>query len=146
MPERIIRAVNHCRTALLAGYTTYRDLGSESMHEADVNVRDAIARGLIPGPRLFVATRVLASTGSFESRTENGMGGHCLPAGSEAVDGVEEIRKSVRRRIAAGADVIKFFADYRRRIMRSPPAQQHPYITSVLHPPKEPNPDYVVFS
>jgi hypothetical protein len=74
------------------------------------------------------------------------MGGHCLPSGAEAVDGVEEIRRAVRRRIAAGADVIKFFADYRRRIMRSPPAQQHPYIPSVLHPPKEPNPGYVVFS
>jgi imidazolonepropionase-like amidohydrolase len=146
VPERIIRAVNHCRTALLAGYTTYRDLGSESMQDADANVRDAIARGLIPGPRLFVATRVLASTGSFESRTENSMGGHCLPAGAEAVDGVEEIRKAVRRRIAAGADVIKFFADYRRRIMRYPPAVQHPYVPSVLYPPKEPNPDYVVFS
>jgi hypothetical protein len=65
MAERIIRAVNHYRTALLAGYTTYRDLGSESMQDADANVRDAIARDLIPGPRLFVATRVLASTGSL---------------------------------------------------------------------------------
>jgi imidazolonepropionase-like amidohydrolase len=74
------------------------------------------------------------------------MGGHCLPAGADAVDGVDEIRRAVRRRIAAGADIIKFFADYRRRIMRSPPAQQHPYIPNILHPPKEPNPDYVVFS
>ena len=111
------------------------------MQDSDANVRDAIPRGLIPGPRIFVATRVLASTGSFESRTENGMGGHCLPSGAEAVDGVEDIRRAVRRRIAAGADVIKFFADYRRRIMRSPPAQQHPYIPSVLHLPKEPNLD-----
>lgn len=116
------------------------------MQNSDANVRDAIARGIIPGPRLFVATRVIASTGSYESRTENSLGGHCLPAGADAADGVEEIRKAVRRRIAAGADVIKFFADYRRRIMRSPPLQQHPYIPSVLHPPKEPNPDHVVFS
>ncbi|RDW60297.1 hypothetical protein BP5796_11903 [Coleophoma crateriformis] len=146
MAERVVRAVNHCRTALLAGYTTYRDLGSEGMQEADANMRDAIARGLTPGPRLFVATRVLASTGSYEPRTENSNGGHCLPAGGEAVDGIDEIRRAVRRRIAAGADIIKFFADYRRRIMRSPPAQQHPYIPSVLHPPREPNPDYMVFS
>jgi imidazolonepropionase-like amidohydrolase len=116
------------------------------MQESDANLRDAIARGLTPGPRLFVATRVLASTGSFECRTENSAGGHCLPAGADAVDGVEQCRQAVRRRIAAGADVIKFFADYRRRIMRSPPAQQHPYIPSVLHPPREPNPDYMVFS
>lgn len=116
------------------------------MKEADANLRDAIARGLTPGPRLFVATRIIASTGSFECRTENSAGGHCLPAGADAVDGVEQCRQAVRRRIAAGADIIKFFADYRRRIMRSPPAQQHPYIPSVLHPPKEPNPDYMVFS
>ncbi|KAH0421186.1 hypothetical protein CcaCcLH18_13576 [Colletotrichum camelliae] len=146
MTERIVRGVNHCRTALLAGYTTYRDLGSEGMQECDANLRDAIARGLTPGPRLFVATKVIASTGSFEPRTENSDGGHCLPAGADAVDGVEQCRQAVRRRIAAGADIIKFFADYRRRIMRSPPAQQHPYIPSVLHPPKEPNPDYLVFS
>lgn len=137
--------MNHCRTALLAGYTTYRDLGSEGMIEADASLRDAIARGLTPGPRLFVATRVLASTGSFEPRTENAMGGHCLPAGADAVDGVEACRQAVRRRIAAGADVIKFFADYRRRIMRCPPKVQHPYVAGVLHPPKEPNPDYMVF-
>lgn len=116
------------------------------MQESDANLRDAIARGLTPGPRLFVATKVLASTGSFECRTENSAGGHCLPAGADAVDGVEQCRQAVRRRIAAGADIIKFFADYRRRIMRSPPAQQHPYIPSVLHPPEEPNPDYMVFS
>ncbi|PYH93381.1 amidohydrolase [Aspergillus ellipticus CBS 707.79] len=123
-----------------------RDLGSEGMQDFDANLRDAIARGLTPGPRLYVATKVLASTGSFECRTENSAGGHCLPSSAEAVDGVEACRQAVRRRIAAGADIIKFFADYRRRIMRSPPAQQHPYIPSVLHPPQEPNPDYMVFS
>lgn len=116
------------------------------MQECDANLRDSIARGLTPGPRLFVATKVIASTGSFECRTENSGGGHCVPAGADAVDGIEACRQAVRRRIAAGADIIKFFADYRRRIMRSPPAQQHPYIPSVLHPPKEPNPDYLVFS
>ncbi|CEL03698.1 Putative Amidohydrolase [Aspergillus calidoustus] len=86
------------------------------MQEFNANLRNAIARGLTPGPRLFVATKVLASTGSFELRTENCAGGHCLPAGADAVDGVEQCRQAVRRRIAAGADIIKFFADYRRRI------------------------------
>lgn len=117
------------------------------MGDSDANVRDAIARGLMPGPRLFVATKVIASTGSYEPRTENGGEGHvCLPAGADAVDGVEEIRRAVRRRIAAGADVIKFFADYRRRIMRYPPAQQHPYIHSVKYPPTNPNPDVLLFN
>lgn len=143
--ERVVRAVNHCRIALLAGYTTYRDLGSESLGSMDANMRDTISRGLIPGPRLFVATRVLASTGSYESRTENACNGVCLPQGSDPVDGPAEAQKAVRRRIAEGADVIKFFADYRRRIMRFPPAQQHPYVHSVTHPPEEPNPDVLLF-
>lgn len=122
------------------------DLSSESMGDADANMRDAISRGLIPGPRLFVATKALASTGAYELRTENSAGGVCLPEGAEAVDGVDDIRRAVRRRIAAGADIIKFFADYRRRIMRFPPAQQHPYKPSVLHPPRDPNPDVLNFS
>ncbi|KAH8691391.1 amidohydrolase [Talaromyces proteolyticus] len=144
--ERIIRAVSHCRTALLSGYTTYRDLGSESMQESDAQVRDCINRGLIPGPRLFVATRALASTGSYEPRTENHANGVCLPRGGEVIDGVDEAQRAVRRRIAAGADIIKFYADYRRRMMRYPPTQQHPYIHSALHPPAEPNPDVLVFA
>ncbi|EXJ79496.1 hypothetical protein A1O1_08760 [Capronia coronata CBS 617.96] len=146
VPERVIRAVHHCRTALLSGYTTYRDLSSESMQEMDAQIRDCINRGLIPGPRLFVATRALASTGSYELRTENHANGVCYPRGGEAIDGVDEARTAVRRRIAAGADIIKFFADYRRRIMRYPPTQQHPYIASPTHPPKDPNPDILVFA
>lgn len=66
--------------------------------------------------------------------------------GLEAVDGAESVQQAVGRRIGAGANVVKVFVDYRRRIMRSPPAQQHLYIPSVLHPPKEPNPDYLNFS
>ncbi|KAJ4204948.1 hypothetical protein NW759_014757 [Fusarium solani] len=116
------------------------------MKEFDSNFRDAIARGLTPSPRLFVATKVLASTGSFEPRSENTSGGHCLPAGADAVDGVKACLMAVWIRIAAGADIIKFFADYRRRIMRCPPAQQHPYIPSVRYPPKEPNADYLISS
>ncbi|RFU28994.1 hypothetical protein B7463_g7336, partial [Scytalidium lignicola] len=141
--ERIIRAVNHCRTALLSGFTTYRDLGSESMQNADAGVRDAINRGLTPGPRLFVATKVLASSGAYESRTENP--GTCLPAACHAIDGPEDARRAVRERITQGADIIKFYADYRRRIMRWPPVQQHPYIGGMKVPPAEPNPDVMVF-
>lgn len=123
-----------------------RDLSSESMGEGDAQLRDCINRGLTPGPRMFVATRALASTGAYEPRSENNSGGVCLPSGGEAVDGPDEVRTAVRRRLAAGADVIKFFADYRRRIMRFPPAQQHPYKVGVTHPPADPNPDLLVFA
>ena len=116
------------------------------MKEADANIRDAINRGLMPGPRLYVATRVLASTLAYEPRIENHIGGTCLPAGCDAADGPDELRKAVRRRIGYGADVIKVYADYRRRLMRFPPKQQHPYIPSIKFQPENPNPDYNVFS
>jgi imidazolonepropionase-like amidohydrolase len=146
MVERTLRAANHCRWALLAGYTTYRDLGAESMRDSDANLRDAIARGITPGPRLFVATQALASTGTYDIRTENGHGDDCPPPLSDAADGVDGVRSAVRRRIAVGADIIKFYADYRRRVMRYPPTQLYPYVSGLLHPPREPNPDIGAFS
>ncbi|CDK26588.1 unnamed protein product [Kuraishia capsulata CBS 1993] len=144
--ERIIRSSNHCRTALLSGYTTYRDLGSEAMYDLDANVRDTINRGIMPGPRLYVATKVISSSSGYAARYENAMGGVQYPSLADYCDGETEIRKAVRNRIGAGADVIKFYADYRRRIMRYPPAQQHPYVGSVRFPPVTANPEVVAFT
>lgn len=146
IPERIIRATHHVRRALLSGYTTYRDLGSEGMQAFDANLRDSINRGLIPGPRLFVATHALTSTGSYEMRTENAANGVGGPQISDACDGLVGVRRAVRRRVADGADVIKFYADYRRKIMRFPPVQAHPYIGGMPFPPKDPNPAVVMFT
>lgn len=121
--ERTVRATNHVREALLSGYTTYRDLGTEAMENFDANLRDCINRGLTPGPRLFVATHALASTSSYEVRSENRQNGLALPRSSDAADGPWEVRRAVRRRIGDGADVIKFYADYKRKVMRFPPLQ-----------------------
>jgi imidazolonepropionase-like amidohydrolase len=144
--ERVVRATNHVREALLAGYTTYRDLGSEGMESFDANLRDCINRGLLPGPRLFVATHALASTGSYAIRTENSSNGVRGPQISDACDGEVGVRRAVRRRVADGADIIKFYADYRRKMMRFPPAQAHPYVGSVEFPPSDPNPQVLLFS
>ncbi|WVQ81864.1 hypothetical protein IAT38_003991 [Cryptococcus sp. DSM 104549] len=119
--SRIVRATAHCRAALKAGYTTYRDLGTEGAFDADIGVRDCINRGLIPGPRLFVATEALASSGSYAIRQENHLGGVSVPRLADECDGPVGVRAAVRRRIGAGADVIKFYADYRRRTLRFPP-------------------------
>lgn len=114
--ERVVRATNHVRAALMAGYTTYRDLGTEGLGDADVHFRDAVNRGLVPGPRLFVATECIASSGGYEVRTENGT----APRISDPADGVYGVRAAVRRRLGAGADVVKFYADYRKRALRFP--------------------------
>ncbi|KXJ88372.1 hypothetical protein Micbo1qcDRAFT_185009 [Microdochium bolleyi] len=132
--ERIVRATTHCRTALLAGYTTYRDLGSEGLRDVDIGLRDAVNRGLIPGPRLFVVSEALASSGSYAVRHESRLNGTSVPRISDPCDGVEGVRAAVRRRIGAGADVIKFYADYRRRAARFP-VQAWPGAPAVRFPP-----------
>lgn len=119
--ERTVRATNHVREALLSGYTTYRDLGTEAMENFDANLRDCINRGLIPGPRLFVATHALASSSGYDVRSENRQNGVQLPRSSDAADGPWDVRRAVRRRVGDGADIIKFYADYRRKVMRFPP-------------------------
>ena len=138
--ERVVRATNHLRCALLSGFTTYRDLGSEGMESHDARLRDCVNRGLVPGPRLFVATDALAGTGGYEARTENAAGGVRLPKISEACDGIADVRRAVRSRVAAGADVIKFYADYRRKTMRFPPAHAGDASSSIKFPPANPNP------
>lgn len=119
--ERIVRATTHCRAALRAGYTTYRDLGTEGIANADASFRDTINRGIIEGPRLFVACEALASSGGYKTQIENRLGGTETYRISDAVDGTAGVRAAVRRQIGAGADVIKFYADYRKRQMRFPP-------------------------
>src|SRR5207237_779642 len=66
--ERIARATVHARASLLAGFTTLRDLGTEGVADADVGLKHAVEKGIIPGPRLFVVTRAIVATGSYAPR------------------------------------------------------------------------------
>ncbi|KAJ4147774.1 hypothetical protein LMH87_002280 [Akanthomyces muscarius] len=139
--ERTVRAVNHMRIALLSGYTTYRDLGTEGLASHDASLRDTVNRGLTPGPRLFVATSCLATTGSYEIRTENHGNGMQPPSICDPCDGVDGVRRAVRRRVAEGADMIKFYADYRRNTLRAPSSGD-----PILFPPMNRNPATVMFT
>jgi imidazolonepropionase-like amidohydrolase len=148
MVERIVRATNHCRAALKAGYTTYRDLGSEGLRDVDVGLRDSINRGIIPGPRMFVVSEALASSGSYAIRYESRLNGTQVPRISDECDGVDGVRAGVRRRIGAGADLIKFYADYRRRVLRFPPPAW-PGARQIQFPPaslEDRNPDRTLWT
>jgi imidazolonepropionase-like amidohydrolase len=111
IPYRAIRATAAVRTALMNGFTAIRDLETEGAMYADVDVKTAIARGVIPGPRMFVATRAMAPTGTYP------LLGYSwelkMPEGVQIVDGPEDIRKAVREEAKYGADWIKFYADRR---------------------------------
>lgn len=109
---RTARAVNHARATLLAGFTTERDLGTEGAGYADVGLKAAIDQGIVPGPRLLVATRAIVATGAYGPKGfEPGVE---VPQGAEEASG-DGLVLAVRRQIAAGADVIKLYADYRWR-------------------------------
>jgi imidazolonepropionase-like amidohydrolase len=107
---RIARATNHLRATLMAGFTTIRDLGTEGAGYADVELKQAVDQGIIPGPRMIVATRAIVATGSY------GPKGFALewrvPQGAEEADG-ESLVRVVRDQIGHGADWIKIYADYR---------------------------------
>lgn len=109
--ERVVRATVHARETLLAGFTTIRDLGSEGADYADVGIKTAIEKGLIPGPRMLVAGRAIVATGSYGPK---GFAPNVqVPLGAEEADGVDNLIKVVRDQIGKGADIIKVYADYR---------------------------------
>jgi imidazolonepropionase-like amidohydrolase len=110
---RTVRAVGHARATLAAGFTTLRDLGTEGAGYADVALKRAIAEGLTPGPRLFVAARAIVATGSYGPARRNFRPDCCIPQGAEEASGVDEIVRAVRHQAAHGADWIKLYADYR---------------------------------
>lgn len=108
---RVARATNHLRNTLLAGFTTIRDLGTEGAGYADVGLKQSVQQGIIPGPRMIVATRAIVATGSY------GPKGYAsewnVPQGAEEADGTDSLTRVVREQIGKGADWIKVYADYR---------------------------------
>ena len=109
--ERVARAVNHAAATLHAGFTTVRDLGSEGAGYDDVGLRDAIRKGVIPGPRLLVAGPAIVATGSYGPKGFRE--GVTVPLGAQPADGVDELIRVTREQIGGGADFIKIYADYR---------------------------------
>jgi imidazolonepropionase-like amidohydrolase len=107
---RTARAVVHAEKTLDAGFTTERDLGTEGAGYADVGLKQAINEGIIPGPRLLVATKANVARGAYGPKGfEPGVK---IPQGAEEISGADEMTKAARDQIAAGADVIKMYADY----------------------------------
>ena len=105
---RVCRATNHLKLDLEAGFTTMRDLGTEGAGYADVGIKRAVDQGIIPGPRLLVATRAIVATKTYAPSTFAPE--WMIPQGAEEADG-ESLRRVVRDQIGRGADVVKIYAD-----------------------------------
>lgn len=110
--ERTARATVHAKKTLLAGFTTVRDLGTEGAEYDDVGLKQAINKGIIPGPRMLVATKAIVATGSYGPKVFSADLDAPVLGAAEA-DGYDALIKEVRTQIGKGADVIKVYADYR---------------------------------
>lgn len=115
-PEyRTILATVNVRRALEYGFTSLRDLETEGAGYADVDVKTAINTGVIPGPRMQVATRAMDVTGAYP------LTGYApnvpVPHGVQVVDGADNARQAVREQISHGADWIKVYSDRSYRVL-----------------------------
>ena len=108
---RAARATVAARRALEQGFTTLRDLETEGAGYGDVGIKEAIEGGYIPGPRLFVVTRAISTTGGYD------LEGYApeldMPKGAQLVDGPVEARKAAREQLDHGADWIKVYMTHR---------------------------------
>ncbi len=108
---RAARATVAARRALEQGFTTLRDVETEGAGFGDVEIKQAIEEGTIPGPRLFCVTRAISTTGGYN------LEGYApeleMPKGAQLVDGPVEARKAARQQLEHGADWIKVYMTHR---------------------------------
>ena len=111
IPYRTIRGVKSAERALMNGFTTIRDLGTEGAGYADVDIKKAINAGVIPGPRMFVATLAINTTGHYPIKTSEYAWELKMPKGVQEITGADEARRAVREQLEHGADWIKIYSD-----------------------------------
>ncbi len=108
---RAVRAALAAKRALEQGFTTLRDVETEGAGYGDVGIKQAIERGYIPGPRLFVSTRAISTTGGY--MLEGYAPELQMPKGAQIADGPVEARKAAREQLDHGADWIKVYMTHR---------------------------------
>lgn len=111
IPYRTLRASAACNIALQHGFTTIRDVETEGAMYADVDLKKAINKGVISGPRMFVSTRAINTTGHYPLSNADYSWELKLPKGIQEITGADEGRRAVREQISYGADWIKIYAD-----------------------------------
>ena len=111
IPYRAIRGTKSAEKALMNGFTTIRDLGTEGAGFTDVDIKKAINKGVIQGPRMIVSTLAINTTGHYPIKASDFAWELHLPKGLQEITGADEARRAVRQQIEQGADWIKIYAD-----------------------------------
>src|SRR5271165_2354232 len=124
---RAARATFAVRRALEQGFTTLRDVETEGAGYGDVEIRQAIEEGTIPGPRLFCATRAISTTGGYN--LEDYAPELDMPKGAQLVDGPVEARKAARQQLEHGADWIKVYMTHRSWVDKEGKLVSQPTLT-----------------
>jgi imidazolonepropionase-like amidohydrolase len=117
---RSVAAAIHLKDTLLGGFTLLRDLGTEGAGYSDLALKRAVEDGMIPGPRLLVATKAIVATASYGPGPHGFADNVLLPKGAQEASGIPEILKAVREQSGMGADWIKVYADYMRGGVEAP--------------------------
>lgn len=124
---RAARATFACKRALEQGFTTLRDVETEGAGYGDVEIKQAIEEGTIPGPRLFVATRAISTTGGYN------LEGYApelqMPKGAQIIDGPVEARKAAREQLDHGADWLKVYMTHRSWVNKRGDLVSQPTLT-----------------
>jgi imidazolonepropionase-like amidohydrolase len=107
--ERVLRAANNAKATLLAGFTTIRDMGTMGADFEDVGLSQSIDKGIIPGPRMLIATKAISASGGYS--TTDFSTDIDAPKGSAEADGRDAILKEVRSQIGAGANQIYVYCE-----------------------------------
>ncbi|MFL6303516.1 MAG: amidohydrolase family protein [Candidatus Sulfotelmatobacter sp.] len=124
---RAVRAGVAARRALEQGFTTLRDVETEGAGYGDVGIKQAINLGYIPGPRLFVVTRAISTTGGY--MLEGYAPELDMPKGAQIVDGPVEARKAAREQLDKGADWIKVYMTHRSWVGKNGELASQPTLT-----------------
>jgi imidazolonepropionase-like amidohydrolase len=124
---RAVRASVAARRALEQGFTTLRDVETEGAGYGDVGIKQAINLGYIPGPRLFISTRAISTTGGY--MLEGYAPELDIPKGAQIVDGPVEARKAAREQLDKGADWIKVYMTHRSWVGKNGELASQPTLT-----------------
>jgi len=124
---RAARATVSVRRALEQGFTSLRDLETEGAGYGDVGIKEAIENGYIPGPRLFVSTRAISTTGGY--MLEGYAPELDMPKAAQIVDGPVEARRAAREQLDHGADWIKVYMTHRSWVGKNGELVSQPTLT-----------------